>query len=45
MPELANFGLLAVVVRGAAWVYTFVAKLLKMPETDTIRKGLKRGRA
>ncbi len=42
----ANFGLLAVlafVLLCAAWVYYFVARLMKMPETDTLARAMKRG--
>jgi putative peptidoglycan lipid II flippase len=44
---VANFGLLLVlliVVLVYAWVYYFAAKLLKMPETETIARAMKRGR-
>jgi putative peptidoglycan lipid II flippase len=45
--KLANFGLLAVVglvLLCAAWVYYLAAKLMKMPETETVSRGLRRGR-
>ncbi len=43
--SLANFGLLALVclvLVCAAWVYYFAARLLKMPETETVSRALKR---
>lgn len=43
--RLANFGLLAVLlfaVLCAAWAYYFVAKALKMPETQTLARAMKR---
>jgi putative peptidoglycan lipid II flippase len=46
--KLANFGLLAVVgfvLVCAAWVYYLAAKLMKMPETETISRGLRRNRS
>lgn len=46
--KLANFGLLVVVgfvLLCAAWVYYFVAKLLKMPEAETVSRGLQRNRS
>ena len=42
-----NFGLLLVlllVLTCAAWVYYFAAKLLKMPETETVSRAMRRGR-
>ena len=44
---LANFGLLAIVcfvLVCSAWVYYFVARLMKMPETDTVSRAMRRGR-
>jgi putative peptidoglycan lipid II flippase len=44
--KLANFGLLAVmlvVFLCAAWVYYFTARLLRMPEADTVSRSLRRG--
>ena len=40
-----NFGLMAVLALAmliAAWVYYFVAKALKMPETETIKRAVKK---
>jgi putative peptidoglycan lipid II flippase len=43
--SLANFGLLAVVVvvfLCSAWVYYFTARLMRMPEADTVSRAMKR---